>query len=146
MSTRSVELTNPLPTVTVAAAPSAVRAGAASAAVAVVVNAALFLGGLAAGATYVLRPTTDAAEIPVVLPIAVAMTVLPLVLASVAFALVRGRRQAIAALAWAGLAVGVVTAVLPLSMQGGLLDRSILAALHVVTGLAWFWGSRRQLP
>ena len=112
---------------------------------AVVVNAVLFLGGLAAGATYVLRPTTDAAEIPVVLPIAVAMTVLPLVLASVAFALVRGRRPAIAALAWAGLAVGVVTAVLPLSMQGGLLDRSILAALHVVTGLAWSWAARREL-
>lgn len=146
MSTRSVALTTPVPTVTVAAAPSAVRVGVASAAVAVVVNAALFLGGLAAGATYVLRPSTDAAEIPVVLPIVVAMTVVPLVLASVVFALVRGRRPALAALSWGGLAIGVVTVVLPLSMQGGLLDRSILAALHVVTGLAWFWAVRRQQP
>ncbi|NAZ76318.1 hypothetical protein GTQ99_12975 [Kineococcus sp. T13] len=124
--------------------PAAVlRVGALAAGCALVANLLALLVGRLAGADMVVgRPGSAGQEVgpaPVVVATLVGLaagTVLLLVLRA------RGAR-AWTAVAVAGLVAGVVTTAAPLSMDAGTTTRVTLAAMHVLTGLAWFVVVRR---
>lgn len=54
-----------------------------------------------------------------------------------------GHARAWTALAWTGLALGIVTIAIPLIAQADTLARLTLAAMQVITGAAWWYAVRR---
>lgn len=129
------------------AAPSAVvspaRAGIRAGVTAIVAVIVLHVIGTAAGASWLLS-MPGAGTIPVPLPSVVTSAIIPIVIGTVALFIARRSPRAVAALAWAGLAVGLLTVVAPLSADGDLLARVLLAAMHVAVGVAWFCAVPRR--
>ena len=123
----------------------AVRAGLVALVTAVVVNIVIVEAGTAVGAD--LEVTQGGATMRIGIPMVMAMTIGPLVVGTVVLA-VAGRWGAHAwhLLAWAGLAIGVLTAAAPLLSDASVPTRLTLAVMHVVVGLAWFLAVRRALP
>lgn len=72
-------------------------------------------------------------------PVTVAiMSVVPVFLGTVLTMLVaRSSARAVTVMSWVGLAIGVLSAAMPLALaQGG--AKGYLAAMHVVTGIIWW--------
>lgn len=114
-----------------------------AAVVAVVVNVLVHILARVAGVETVLTPP-GAAPVTVAPFAVVTMTLVPIVVGGVALVLFSRVSPASArALPWVGLLIGVGTVVMPLSMGGALGGRLVLAAMHVVTGIAWFVSVRR---
>ncbi|MBR7742520.1 hypothetical protein KC207_04360 [Phycicoccus sp. BSK3Z-2] len=129
----------PVPTVSTLVA-VVVRA----AVVALVANIVLQTIARIAGVETVVVPP-GAAAVTVAPVSVVTMTVVPLVVGG-AVLLVASRisAAAVTALPWIGVVLGVGTALMPLSMGGDLAGRLVLAAMHVVVGVAWFVSVRRS--
>ncbi len=126
-------------------AAAAVRPGLVALVTATVVNIVITLIGRGTGAD--LEVTQAGATQEIGIPIVMAMTVGPLVVATAGLALAgRWGPRGWNALAWAGLAIGVVSTVLPLTAQASTTTRLTLAVMHVAVGLAWFLAVRRALP
>ena len=108
---------------------------------------ALLVGTLAGADMEVLQP---GASEPVEVGIAMVatMTVGPLLLGTIAL-LVAARWGARAwpkvwqALAWLGLAIGILTVFMPFTVEAGTDTRLTLASMHVTTGVVWFVALRR---
>lgn len=124
---------------------AAVRPGLVALVTAIVVNIVITLIGRGTGDD--LEVTQSGATQEIGIPIVMAMTVAPLVVATVGLALAgRWGARGWNALAWTGLAIGVVSTVLPLTAQASTTTRLTLAVMHVAVGLSWFLAVRRALP
>jgi hypothetical protein len=124
---------------------AALRPGLVALVTAIVVNVVIVVVGRAVGAD--LEVTQGGRTTEVGIPAVMTMTVGPLVVGTVALA-VAGRWGAHAwhLLAWAGLAIGVLTAALPLLSDASTPTRLTLAIMHVAVGLAFFLAVRSALP
>lgn len=112
-------------------------AGGVVAVVALAANLATFVVARLWGVDMSVRP--PGGEEMVVGPGTItAMTVVPVLLGSVLLRTLR-ERGAVAwrVLGWVGLAVGVLTASAPFSVEAGSGTRVALACMHVVTGVVW---------
>jgi hypothetical protein len=111
------------------------------AALAVVVNAVIFLTVSVAGASMVV---TQSSEMPLTPVIVVIATAAPLVLAGVVTWFLARRWPIIRTIAaWAGLAVAVLSAPSPLMVSADLATGITLGVMHLVAGAAWFIGVRK---
>lgn len=114
-----------------------------AAVVALVANVLVHTLARVAGTETVLTPP-GAAPVTVAPFSVVTMTIVPLVVGGLLLVLAsRVAPGAVRSLPWIGLFVGIGTAVMPLSMGGALDGRLVLAAMHVITGIAWFVSVRR---
>lgn len=126
-------------------AASAVRPGVVAIVTAVVVNIVITLIGRGTGDR--LEVTQAGATQEIGIPVVMAMTVGPLVVATVALAIAgRWGPRGWNAVAWTGLVIGLVTTVLPLVADASTTTRLTLAVMHVAVGLSWFLAVRRALP
>ncbi len=126
-------------------AASAVRPGLVALVTAVVVNIVITLIGRGTGDR--LEVTQAGATQEVGIPVVMATTIGPLVVATVALALAsRWGPRGWNAVAWTGLAIGILTTVLPLLADASTTTRLTLAVMHVAVGLSWFLAVRRTLP
>lgn len=118
---------------------AAIRAGL----VALVANIVIHTVAAVLGVTFVLTPPGGQ---PVEINVASVslMSVVPIVVGGLLLALLaRYAAGAARSLSWVGLLIGVGTTLMPISMDGDLSTRLVLASMHVVTGLAWFVSLRR---
>lgn len=123
---------------------SAWRTGGLSALVALVANLVVLVTGTAAGAEMSVLAAGAGQPMTVNAAMVVATTLLPLLLATGVLVLVHRRgARAWRLLASAGLVVGVVTVVMPLSLTATVGTKAVLALMHVITGLVWFVLVRR---
>lgn len=111
--------------------------------VALVVNGALFL--LVSGGEPILAtPPGAAGALPVTLGSVLLATAVATAVGTAALAVLgRARPRRRAALASAGLAVGVLSAPVPVLSAADAGDGVALAAMHVLTGLVWWLAVRR---
>lgn len=124
-------------------ATDAARTTGLAAAAAAVGNLVVLAVATVLGADFdVVRPDGLAFTVGVVAVLA--MTVIPLAVGGVALAIAgRWGRRGWDALAWAGLAVGVLSIVMPLGAEASIGTKVGLAAMHALTGLVWFLLLRR---
>lgn len=118
---------------------SVARVGAASASGALAANLATLGIAKLAGADMLVRQDADQPAMQVGIILVVLTTLLPLLPATLL--LIPARRwgaRGWRALAAAGLAIGVLSVVMPLAMQAGPGTQLALASMHVITGVAWF--------
>lgn len=115
--------------------PITIKNTALATAAALVVNLIIFGIGSAADATW------DAGSpYPIGVPMVALFSLLPLVLAAGVVTLIVKRRpvfQRVAA--WAGLAFALITIAGSLTMATEALTGLCLGAMHIVTGIAWFY-------
>lgn len=106
--------------------------------VALVVNFALLIGARVAGVDMTAQPSGGTAmEINGWLVFAT--TVVPLLIGGVLLYLTRrSRARAWPVLAVVGLAIGVLTTALPLTTTATVGTKTVLALMHLATGLIWF--------
>ncbi|ANS79707.1 hypothetical protein SGUI_2311 [Serinicoccus hydrothermalis] len=80
-------------------------------------------------------------------PVMVAvMTVIPVALGgALTWFLGRTRPRAVTALAWVGLAIGLLTVPMPFTVEASATTQTALAAMHVVTGVVWWILLRRAV-
>lgn len=122
----------------------AARAGATSAGVAIAANLAVLGVATLAGADMVVRQGASQPAMHIS-SLLVAVTVLVPVLAGTLL-LIPARRwgaRGWLALAAAGLALGVLSVVMPLAMEAEPGTRLALASMHVISGVSWFLVVRR---
>jgi hypothetical protein len=122
----------------------AARAGATSAGVAIAADLAVLGVATLAGADMVVRQSASQAAMRISGPV-VAVTVLVPVFAGTLL-LIAARRwgaRGWRAVAAAGLALGVVSIVMPLAMEAAPGTRLALASMHVISGVSWFLVVRR---
>ncbi len=113
---------------------------------ALIANLLIFTVAKLAGVQFTLTPPGAAAMDVQIFSIALMTIATMLVGGFILLLLVKFTRLPAAQfMAWAGLAVGVLTVVMPLSMDGETTVRFLLAAMHVITGLAWFIMVRRTV-
>lgn len=125
-------------------AASAWRTAAVSMLLALAVNLFLLGAATVGDAEMRVRPG-GASEAITVGPVSVtATTFLPLLLAAVLLVLARGRGpRAWQVLAALGLAIGVLTVLLPVTATASPGTKVVLSLMHVATGLIWFLVVRR---
>lgn len=126
-------------------AATAWRTGFTAAGIALAASLVVLLVARLSGADMVARPPqTDATTTIGVLSVAV-VTVVATLVGSLLLVLLRRRGGARAwlALAWIGLAVGVLTTPAPLTVDATAGTRVALACMHVLTGLVWLVVVRR---
>lgn len=119
-----------------------VRVGVRAGVTAIVAVIVLHIIGTAAGVSWLLN-VPGAGTMPVTLPAAVTSAIIPIVIGTVALFIARRSDRAVSFLAYAGLAIGLLTIPGPLMADGDLLARVLLAVMHVVVGLTWFATVRR---
>lgn len=127
------------------AATDAARVGAVVLAASAVANLlALVVGQLAGADMRVTNPAGQTTEVGVVTVLL--MTAGPLLLGTAALAVAtRWGSRGWTALAWTGLALGLVTVAMPLSVEASADTRLTLASMHVVVGAVWFGFVRRAV-
>jgi hypothetical protein len=135
--------TNTLPATSPDVADAA-RAGATSAGVAIAANLAVFGVATLAGADMVVRQSASQPAMHIS-SLLVTVTVLVPVLAGTLLLLPARRwgTRGWLALAAAGMALGVLSVVIPLAMEVEPGTRLTLASMHVITGVSWFLVVRR---
>lgn len=118
------------------------RVGALVAAVALPANLVVWLVADAAGVPFEVTQGGDTQSVGPLMVIV--MTLAPLLLGTLLLWATRSRApRSWTVLAWVGLAVGLLSAALPLSVDASDGTSLSLAAMHVVVGLAWFGAVRR---
>ncbi|MGB3186971.1 MAG: DUF6069 family protein [Ornithinimicrobium sp.] len=112
--------------------------------VALVANILVYTIAAAAGVAFTLTPP-GASAIEVQPASVITMTIGPVVIGGVVLVLLGRLSPAWATrfMPWIGLFIGIGTAAMPISMDGDLTARLLLAAMHVITGVAWFISVRR---
>jgi Family of unknown function (DUF6069) len=120
------------------------RSGATSAGLAIATNLAVLGFATLAGADMVVRQSASQPAMQIS-SLSVAVTILVPVLAGTLL-LIPARRwgaRGWRALSTAGLALGVLSVVLPLVMEAEPGTRLALASMHVIAGVSWFLVVRR---
>lgn len=122
---------------------SAATTAGTAAALGVVANLVVYGIARAAGTDFaVVRP--DGVGFTVGPASVLLMSVVPLLLGGVALAVVaRWGQRGWHWLAWIGLAIGLLTVVMPISTEASSGTTLALALMHVLTGVAWFVIVRR---
>ncbi|MFS0699098.1 DUF6069 family protein [Cellulomonas sp. 179-A 4D5 NHS] len=120
------------------------RTGLTVAGIALVANLLVLVAARALGADFLVQQTPDAAATEVTFVMVAVMTVVP-VLVATALLLVLRRRGARAwrTLAVVGLALGLLTVVMPFTVDATTGTQVGLALMHVVVGVVWFVLVRR---
>ncbi|WP_203337341.1 DUF6069 family protein [Nocardioides limicola] len=124
----------------------ALRTGGIVLAISVLANVTAW--GIARMAGVSLLVTEPGATSPTAigLPAVVAATVIPLIFGTLALTIAsRWGHTAWSALAWLGLALGVVTVFMPFTVDTDSATAAVLAAMHVVLGVVWFTTIRREV-
>jgi hypothetical protein len=124
---------------------AALRAAGGAAAVALVLNLAdrLVAGALGADFQVTISGTTQTVGAVMV----TTMTLVPMLLGAVALVVAsRWGRRGWDAVGWLGLALGVVSAVLPLTADADAGTRVALALMHLVAGVTWLVAVRAVAP
>lgn len=100
--------------------------------------------GRIVGVDFVVAPPGDGTM--VVGPISIGvMTLLPVAVGGVLTALAARRRpRVVSALAWIGLAIGIITLPMPYAVQASSGTHLVLASMHLITGLVW-WATLRRV-
>lgn len=140
MSTTS---TATAPTRTAPSPGAAWRAGAVAGLLAAALNVAVLLVAGAVGADLLVRPVAGQPAETVGIPMVLLMTLAPVVVGTVLLVVLARRARAWDALAWIGLAAGLLTTPAPFFVDARLGTAVALAAMHVVTGVVWFVVVRR---
>ena len=122
---------------------TALRVGAGVALVATVANSAVWAVARLAGAE--LEVTANGSTQDIGLPTVLATTLAPLALATVGLWVTRRKPSAWRVLAWVGLAIGVLTTVMPIAAEATAGTTTALVTMHLITGTAWFAGVFRAL-
>ena len=107
-------------------------------------NLIVLAGGRLLGADMVVAWSVDAPPVQVGIASVVLMSVVPALLGGVVLWL--ARRSGVRAwhgLGWLGVAVGVVTVAMPLSVVATAATTATLVSMHVVAGLIWLTVVRR---
>jgi Family of unknown function (DUF6069) len=124
------------------------RTGAWSAGIAIVINLIVLGLGRVAGADMNVQPPGSPAPMTIGVVQVVATVLVPLLVATGLLIAVRGRgARAWRLLAAVGLAVGLITVAMPVLATATAATTTVLATMHVVTGLAWFilvWRAARR--
>lgn len=126
---------------------SALRAGGLTGLFALVANLLVLGLGVTAGAgmSVVRTGTTEPVEVGVA--VVAIMTIVPLLLGTAALAgSTRWGARGWVAVAWTGLAIGILTLVMPFGVEASTGTQLTLAAMHLITGLTWFTVLRRYRP
>jgi hypothetical protein len=120
------------------------RTGLTVACLALVANLLVLVASRALGADFVVQQTPDAAAAEVTFVMVAVMTVAPVLLGTVLLLVLRrwGAR-AWRALAAVGLALGLLTVVMPFTVEATTGTQVGLALMHVVVGVVWFVLVRR---
>jgi hypothetical protein len=118
-----------------------VRAGV----TALVANIVLYAIGIGLGALWLLHAPGAGTPVPVPMASVAMSSIVPVIVATSALVALRRSASAVRTLMWLGLGAGVLSAVVPLTMDGDPLARSLLALMHVVVGLSWFCAVRPTL-
>jgi Family of unknown function (DUF6069) len=96
------------------------------------------------GANMVIQTSVSRPAVHISIVLVIVTTLFPVLIGTLA--LIPARRwgsRGWRALAAAGLALGVLSVVLPLAMEAGPGTRLALASMHVIAGLTWFLIVRR---
>lgn len=121
---------------------SPLRAAAVGAVVALIANLVIWLVGAAAGAGYDVTPgggqTIQVGALAVTLS-----TIIPFVIGGGAVLAARRWPRAPRTLAWAGLAVALLSLITPITAQTDSTTRLALSLMHVLAGVVW-WASIRR--
>lgn len=129
MSTATVPVT--------ATTSSALRVGASVAVISAIANVAIWSAATLGGVPFDVTPAGASTQ-HVNVATVVLMTLGPLVLGAFALAVTRRSAKAWRFLAWVGLAIGVLTVVMPFSTTATDGTHYALAAMHLVVGATWF--------
>jgi hypothetical protein len=105
--------------------------------IAIVLNLVVYAIGASAGATWIANDQSVSWFL-VIIATAAAMVIGGVITALLA----RWRRGAIRAMAWIGLAIGVVTVPAPILGAGDTATGIGLASMHVLTAVVWFFAIR----
>jgi Family of unknown function (DUF6069) len=124
------------------------RTGAWSAGIAIVINLIVLGLGRLAGADMSVQPPGSPAPMTIGVAQVVATVLVPLLVATGLLIAVRRRgARAWRLLAAVGLAVGLITVAMPVLATATAATTTVLATMHVVTGLVWFilvWRAARR--
>lgn len=122
---------------------SALRDAGSAAGITLLVNLLLWAGARAAGVDFVAESSGASLTIGPA-PIAV-MTLSPILIGGLALAAAAGRlSRGRDLLAWAGLGVGIITLPMPFTVVATTGTRAALAAMHLITGVTWWFVIRRS--
>ncbi|MBA3719832.1 MAG: DUF6069 family protein [Actinomycetota bacterium] len=120
------------------------KAGVISTVLALAANLAALAVATVAGAKMVVQPAGATEAMTVGAWLAIVTTVVPLALGTVLLVLLRARGpKGWRMLASVGLAIGILTVVMPLTTTASAGTKTALAFMHVATGLIWYLVVRR---
>lgn len=112
--------------------------------VAVVANLLVYVMGRVAGVDFRVV-SSGGAEFAVGPPSIVLVTVVAVAAGALVLGLVARRTpRAWLSLAWVGLGLAVLSVAMPLTTESAMGTKAALAGMHVLTGVTWFVGARRQ--
>ena len=115
------------------------RTGAWTAGIAIGINLIVLGVGRVAGADMSVQPPGSAAPMIIGVVPVVATVLVPLLIATALLIVVRRRgARAWRLLAAVGLAIGLITIVMPVLATATVATTVTLATMHVITGLVWF--------
>lgn len=124
---------------------AAAKTTGAAAVVAVVANVAVYAIGRGLGADFAAAPS-GRQGLTIGAGLVLLTTVVPLVPAGVALAVAsRWGAKGWRVVAWVGLAIGVLSVVMPLTIEATAGTKSALVLMHVLTGVTWFVVVRRSV-
>lgn len=120
------------------------RTGLTVAGIALVANLLVLVAARALGADFLVQQTPDAAATEVSFVMVAVMTVVPVLVATaLLLVLRRWGARAWRTLAAVGLALGLLTVVMPFTVDATTGTQVGLALMHVVVGVVWFVLVRR---
>lgn len=120
------------------------KAGVISTVLALAANLATLAVATAAGAEMMVQPAGATEAMAVGAWLVIVTTVVPLALGTVLLVLLRARGpKGWRLLASVGLAIGILTVVMPLTTTASAGTKTALAFMHVATGLIWYLVVRR---
>ena len=123
---------------------AAAKTTGATAVLAVVANVAVYAISRALGADFAVAPP-GRPGLTIGVGLVLVTSVVPLVLGGLALAVAsRWGAKGWRVVAWAGLAIGVLSVVMPLTIEATAGTKSALVLMHVLTGVAWFIVVRRS--
>jgi hypothetical protein len=120
------------------------RAGGLAALIAATGSLVLYVAARLAGTDFHVTPAGAARGMDVNAVFVLITIAVPILLGTLVLRALAGRARAWSVLAWTGLALGLVTTAIPLTASADTSARLTLAAMHVLTGAAWWYALRHD--
>lgn len=120
------------------------RASGLAALIAATASLVLYVAARFAGTDFHVTPAGAARGMDVSAVFVLITIAVPILLGTLVLRTLAGRARAWSVLAWTGLALGLVTTVIPLTASADTSARLTLAAMHVLTGAAWWYALRHD--